>query len=271
VLQRPGHWAALGRRWQSEEVDLAVDLTADARASRLLAAMRPRQAVGFLRGNLRLRVQAGIPKACGDEHVARHMLRLVGLTGAVDEPRLEFHPSEAAMAEARGWAAQDARPPVALHPGCNSALRRWKLERFAELTRRLSAEGARVWVLGTRAERDLGKELSRAGAEDCTGRLRLDATAARLKLSRVLVANDSGPMHLGVAVGTPTLALFGPSLPHTAAPLGPPHRHFHVRLPCCPCDQRRCVRPGDFCLDRIEVQTVLEAALGILRGEADRS
>ena len=276
LWQRPFHWAELGRRWAREAVDLAVDLTADRRSARLLSAMRPAAAIGFLNPGRGPAVDAGIPKACGPEHVARHMLRLVGLAGAAGSAELEFHPSDAARAAARAWqagrggsAAGDAGaaapagpggPLVALHPGCHRVLRRWRLERFGELARRLRAAGARVWVTGGAEDAPLGAQLEASGAENLAGRLSLDEAGARLEASDLLVANDSAPMHLAAAVGTPVLALFGPSLPHTVAPAGARHAHLHMPLPCCPCDQRRCVRPDDFCLDRISVAEVLRRA-----------
>ncbi|MBI5835868.1 MAG: glycosyltransferase family 9 protein [Candidatus Eisenbacteria bacterium] len=263
VWQRPFHWAALARGWRDGGVDLAVDLTADGRAERLLAGMRPAHSVGFHREG-RIAARPGIPKACGPEHVSRHMLELVGLVGATGDARLEFHPSPGAREAARAWRGGLRGPVVALHPGGNRKLRRWRPDRFAALARGLAAGGAHVWVIGGRGERALGALLAREGAEDASGRLDLDAAAARLEESDLLVANDSGPMHLAAAVGTPVLALFGPSLPHTAAPLGPQHAHLHVRLECCPCDQRRCVRPNDFCLDRIPVEQALERAREML-------
>ncbi len=255
--QRPWHFRSLERAWREQPVDVAVDFTADRRSAMLLDRMHPACAVGFLRGNLELRVQAGIPKSCGPAHVAEHMLRLTSLLGAEGSPELEYHPGAAARERARTWRSGLSGPAVALHPGCNSLLRRWKPERWAELVRRLRACGLHPWALGGPGESKLGPLLERAGAEITIGRLSLEDTAARLEVSAAMVGNDSGPMHLSVSVGTPTLVLFGPSLPHTVAPPGPAHAWLHVPMPCWPCDQRRCVQPGNFCLDAIPVDRVL--------------
>ncbi len=264
LLQRPAHWLSLRRRWRAEGVDLCVDLTADGRSARLLGAMQPDLAVGFHSGRTAALVAGGISKSCGERHVARHMLDLVGCVGAEGDSALEFHCSPGALAAAGEWAAADPASIVALHPGGNRTLRRWKLPRWIELARELRGRGMRLWSLGGRGERDLTRALVPEGVEDTASALTLDEAAARLARSALFIGNDSGPMHLAAAVGTPALSLFGPSLPSTVAPQGSGHRYLHERLECCPCDQRRCVRPEDFCLDRIPVARVLENALSML-------
>lgn len=265
VLLRPAHWLSLRRRWRNEGVDLCVDLTADDRSARLLSAMRPATAVGFHSPRTSGRVAAGISKRCGERHVARHMLDLVSLLGASGDSTLEFHSSEEARARAKSWAGSSGGPIVALHPGGNRELRRWKLPRWILLARSLRESGVRLWSLGAGAERNLSRALAAEGVEDTAGNITLDEAAARLSRSAMLIGNDSGPMHLAASAGTPVLSLFGPSLPGTVAPEGPAHRHLHQRLDCCPCDQRRCVRPHDFCLDRIPVERVLHEAISMLR------
>jgi ADP-heptose:LPS heptosyltransferase len=89
--------------------------------------------------------------------------------------------------------------------------------------------------------------------------LQLAALVAR---SRVFVGGDTGPLHLAAAVGTPTVALFGPSNPERNGPYGPGHVVLHRQLPCSDCYQRTCNHWE--CLPGIEVETVVNAVGSLL-------
>ena len=121
--------------------------------------------------------------------------------------------------------APPADAPVLLHPGSGGVMKCWARGRFAELARRLVAEGRRVgFVLGeAEADRwDAGdlEELSVDGVplELLRG---LDVLAERVRNCALYVGNDAGPTHLAAQLGVPTLALFGPSDPARFHPVGP--------------------------------------------------
>jgi len=91
----------------------------------------------------------------------------------------------------------------------------------------------------------------------------------------VLVTGDTGPMHLAAAVGTPLVALFGPSNPVRYGPLSGAHRILRVDLWCSPCGQvrlppERCRGHVPECLDRISVDTVVQATIELLQNSAGR-
>jgi heptosyltransferase-2 len=104
---------------------------------------------------------------------------------------------------------------VAIHPGSGSPKKNWPRERFAELSSLLEPQGlATIWVLGpAEMERPELAELAvRAGPPSgCLSDASLVEVAALLSRVRVYVGNDSGVTHLAAALGTPTVALFGPS------------------------------------------------------------
>ena len=266
IWERPLYWRRLARRWDAERVDLCVDFTGDGRSARMLRAMRPRRAVGILRAADDPLVQAGVPRSCGMRHVARHFLDLAALAGAPGEEPMEFHPSEGARREAAAFRARTHGPLIAIHAGGNEPKRRWPLERFAAAAQALTASaGARVWAAGSRAERPLGERLARdASALDLTGRTTIDQMAALFEASDLVIANDSGPLHLAAAVGTPTLALFGPSHPATCAPIGAGHAFLHGRAEGCPCAGKHCARGAESCLHRITPDMVADAAARLL-------
>ncbi len=190
--------------------------------------------------------------------------------------------AEAAAPAASGAAwAQGAT--IGIFPGSNGIARRWDIDRFAEVGRRLAAAGARVVVFGSERERELTDRVvaqARAGARarprpapvpagtngdghpdadapanggsavlDAGGRTDLSLLAAGLAACDLLVTNDSGPMHLAAAVGTRTISMQGPSDPGRTRPLGVGHVLLqHPELACVPCIRNACPRrgPGTF-------------------------
>jgi heptosyltransferase-2 len=143
------------------------------------------------------------------------------LPAELPEPHLAVPP--AALAEwHRRTGIDDRSPIVAVAPGAIGRGRRWPTARYAELTRRLTATGVRVWVLGSPAEQAVVAEVVAAGgalARDLTCPLR-DAVFA-LSAADVALCNDSGLLHIAAAVGTKAICLYGPTDPRETAPLNP--------------------------------------------------
>jgi ADP-heptose:LPS heptosyltransferase len=153
--------------------------------------------------------------------------------------------------ESKRWAAEwwqsrvggADRFAVAMHLGCGSGMdfRRWPLERFLALGEKINSRWRNVIVIltGTTLERDLIRQFCdgfRGNAVDASGLGSIEKTALILKRCHLLVSNDTGVMHLGAAVGTPTVGLFGPNSPVHWAPLG--KRVSYVRdtsARCSPC------------------------------------
>ena len=183
-------------------------------------------------------------------------------------------PSEAARAEAdrflRGIGRRRDRPLVVLEPGAAyGPAKCWPADRFGRLAQGLLAEGVDVCTVGTRETLPLEDVVeAHAGA----GLLRaagltpdLEALAALLAEADLVVANDTGPMHVAAAVGAPVLALFGATDPVVSAPTGPgPRRLLWEPEPCSPCFLRRCPVPGHPCLERFGVEQVLAEARALL-------
>jgi heptosyltransferase-2 len=124
-------------------------------------------------------------------------------------------------------------------------------------------------VFGGPGEEALAREVAGGAALDLGGRTDLPTLAAGLASCRAVVTNDSGPMHLAAAVGTPVVALFGAGEPRETGPLGPGHRVLrHAALACVPCRKNVCPRSGRGtflqeaareCLGLIGVDEVLSA------------
>jgi heptosyltransferase-2 len=171
---------------------------------------------------------------------------------------------------------------VGLFPGANAPARRWPAERFGAAARALLADGVRVAVLGGVGERGLTSEVAAAadGAVDLGGRTDLVDLAAVLSLCDLVVTNDTGPMHLAGAVGTPTVSLWGSSDPEEVRQAGAADARVEgAALPCRPCRRNHCPRRGrgtiladahEECMRLIEPGDVVRAVRASLdAGHAD--
>ena len=137
------------------------------------------------------------------------------------------------------------RPLVGIFPGSNASSRRWAPARFAELAQRLARHGGTVVVFGGQQERAIAAEVAGDWAFDASGRTDLPALAAGLAECRLVVSNDSGPLHVAAAVGTPTVSLWGAGNPAVTGPVGASHELVrHAELPCVPCVKNECPRSG---------------------------
>ncbi|MDE3215221.1 MAG: lipopolysaccharide heptosyltransferase II [Gemmatimonadota bacterium] len=154
-------------------------------------------------------------------------------------PRLYPGAAERAAVDGLLGPAHDPRPLVALAPGSVWATKRWPY--YKELARAAAAD-ARLAVLGSADDRALAEEILAAsshGGVNAAGRLSLLASAELIGRAALLVTNDSAPQHLASAMDTPTVAIFGPTVPEFGfGPLAP-HSIVvgHAALDCRPCDR----------------------------------
>ena len=152
-----------------------------------------------------------------------------------------------------------------LHTGARKLLRRWSLHRWAELAGRLHSEmNLDIVFVGTPDEQgDVERIRAMLDFETHTwmeGRP-VSRLISLLAGAHLMVGNESGPMHLAVAAGCPTVGLFGPGEPEIFSPKVPFFRALHKKLPCNPCGQVRCVLPDNPCMNRIPVEEVMQAVL----------
>jgi heptosyltransferase-1 len=134
---------------------------------------------------------------------------------------------------------------VCLQPGARWMNKRWPLEHFMELVR-LATErhhDLNFAILGGPADAELGRALAAVSPSRCvdlTGRTSLPEMIEWLRLSRCLVTNDTGPMHVAAALRKPVIALFGPTEPRRTGPYQQLDRVIQLDLPCIPCMKSTC-------------------------------
>ena len=155
---------------------------------------------------------------------------------------------------------------VAVNPVAFWETKLWEDGKFAELCDRIRTElGIGVVLTG----REAGPlEKIRAGmkteAVNLGGRTSLRELAALYREAALVVSTDSGPMHLAAAVGTPVVALFGPTDPGRTGPCGSGHKVIRGSLSCMPCFRKQCEDPR--CMREISVEDVFTAVREALEG-----
>jgi ADP-heptose:LPS heptosyltransferase len=285
-------------RWlRAERFDAAVILRPDfwwGAALLALANVPVRVGVDLLPG-CRALTHPVVPLA-RPEHATRQALRLVEATAhalaGADLPDQPWEPAslplvydvgEADRRWADAWlAAHGVLPgeaPMVLHPGAGAPVKQCPPHLWVQVLQSLAAEtGAPVVVAGRRAEAHLVAAIAALLAsarhapqvEEFAEDVPLGQYAALLARARLALGVDSGPLHLAVALGVPSVRLYGPTDPAVFGPWGPVDLHAVVasRLPCSPCgrlDYPTAELPGHPCLRLHTPQVVMAAARQVLR------
>lgn len=217
------------------------------------------------------------------QHMIREHLALLHPLGIRDtSDRMIFLPTESEVQAAQRWLNDhglvQCRPYVVIHPSGKWPPKRWHQERFRQLTQRLQSLSVSIVLAGDAQDRSLLTGIAsgnEAAIAILAGDLSLGAVGALIKDARLFIGNDSALMHIASAVGTPLIALFGPTVPGHTGPLGASDRVIAKPIDCRPCQlyftKDRCVRGHNYCMDSIEVEDVVSAAeamLGRASGES---
>jgi heptosyltransferase-2 len=219
----------------------------------------------------------------GERHLPRMVERCAALALRKGEslpaqwplPELVVARSDVATWRRRLGAVDDQRVDIALAPGAVGPSKRWPAGSYAELGRRLVAEGHRVWVVGGPGEQALAAEIAAAAPDairDMTGPDLRNAILA-LAAAAVAVSNDSGLLHVAAALGTPAIGIFGPTSPLHWAPLNPLAAVIETpnALACRPCHRPVCRLGHHLCMHDIAVEQVLAATRAAIKtGRAAR-
>lgn len=225
-----------------------------------------------------------VPFAWGMHDLERNLSLLLPVVGgaehSVDPQYLKASPQAAASIEQRlgSLGGPLGGPLVGLHPGSVWATKRWPVERFASLGRRLAAErGARIVLVGGSQDKDLASQVATAcgpAAIDLTGATTLPELIALMPRLSLFVTNDSGPMHIATASGVPTVAIFGPTTRELGFfPYGPDNRVLEVDLDCRPCGlhgSHVCPHGHFLCMKLISVDRALEACIELIEARRSR-
>ena len=222
------------------------------------------------------------PPSSSSSHQVHHYLRLVGhLGGDVAPVAPHLHATPAELGAVRAKFGLDPHTTwIGLNAGAEyGPAKRWPKERFVEAARGLHRRlGCGLAVFGGKADVPLAEEIAaalqvpgpgrRAPVRVLAGRTSLRELCAALAACRVVLTNDTGPMHVAAAVGTPVVVPFGstsPELTGPGLPGDPRHQLLRTAAPCAPCFLREC--PIDLrCMEGITTDRVVDAVMHAVQG-----
>ena len=167
-----------------------------------------------------------------------------------------------------GYCSADL-PGIVLNVGASTVYKRWPPARWAEVGRLLIGNGYRIAITAgpsETADADLIAGLldSPTNVVNLAGKTTQDQLAAVFKAAKLVISGDTGPLHLAVTVGTPTVALFGPTDPGLTGPYGANHTVIWKHIECSPCFRHPTCNARVDCLKAITAEEVAQAAFKIL-------
>ena len=209
----------------------------------------------------------------GNKHATAHYFDLLHAGSIPAEDRkLELFLAESEQKDAvqrlKTAGVVDASVKVGLFPGAGWKLREWMPERFAAIGDRLVQHfNADVLIFGGKKESELVHTVANimhTRAIPFAGNLQVRELAACIGQCDLFVTNDTGPMHIAAAVGTPTISLFGPGNHIRFQPLGVLHHTIRHDVPCSPCKQFTDKCKDNICMKGIEVDEVWNSISRVL-------
>lgn len=254
-----GELMSLTRDLRRRAFDLVIDLQGLFRSGWLTLMTRAPVRVGFANARegawlaYTHRIEVGSP----EQHAIERYLRVAEALGCGREPvEFTFATTDADRAYV-GDMLRDVGPYAVLLPGANWPTKRWPIENFAALVSPLRERfGLQTIVAGGADVIELARHIP--GARSVAGKTSLRELTALLAGAELVIANDSGPMHIASALGRPLVALFGPTNPVRTGPFRRDDAVLRLDIPCSPCYSRTCSHQS--CLRWVTPSAVLNAA-----------
>jgi heptosyltransferase-2 len=210
------------------------------------------------------------PSTCHQIHEYLHLAAALGANPEPLPPQLFVSPDEIEVAKKKFGLEKITQPIFGLNAGAEyGPAKRWPIEKFIAATREIQKQTNYVWLLfGGKNDAQIANQIestqnSKFKIQNLSGKTSLRELMALLKICRVLLTNDSGPMHVAAALGIPVVVPFGSTSPELTGPGLPGDSRHHLLksdAPCSPCFRREC--PIDFrCMNGISVERVVNAVL----------
>lgn len=265
-------WLAVVPQLRAARFDLVIDLQGLFRSGAMAWMTGCTNRVGFANGRegSPLLYSSRVPVPAGEMHAVDRYLLAARAVGAHVNGPPEFRLSPPArdreeivrLLERHGL--QAGEPWIAINVSARWPTKRWPVESFAMVGDRLQREGLGPVVLiggpDDRTQTEAVASRMQRAPINVTGETSPGLLPALLASASVLLTNDSGPMHIAAAVGTPVVALFGPTSPIRTGPYGRTHRVLRADIPCSPCFSRVCRNPVSLaCLTVITPEAVVKA------------
>jgi lipopolysaccharide heptosyltransferase I len=249
---RPWNWAEMGKsvlELRRHRFDLVIDLQALARSAAIGWLANGGCFVG-LHDTRELApgyYDLSVPRPSSETHAVDWYLETLRALNIPIHQNFDWLPRRDALAEeVRSIWSLDDRPMVALLPGARWENKRWPVEHFAQMVRELYAarEDLRFAILGGKSDSTFAHDISTAAPDVClnlTGRTSLIQMVEVIRHCRIVVTNDTGPMHVAAALRKPVVGIFGPTNPARTGPYHQTERALQRNdLLCVPCMKATC-------------------------------
>jgi heptosyltransferase-1 len=261
-----GGWIDAVRRLHQAPYDVALDFQGLMKSAVFARASGARRVIGFSLWHLREKAARSLYSETDqareatehEEHVIQKNLHLLGVLG-IETSRIEFPIGRIDSHALRDvQQAMDARPFAMINPGGAWPNKRWPPDRFGEVAAFLrEVRGMRSIVLWGPGEQPLAQSVvdASSGAARLAPATDVGDLVALSRAAALMVSGDTGPLHIAAAVGTPAVAVYGPTNPHRNGPWDPDDVVVS-RFESCDCHYQRTCRRSDWCLDGIPVAEV---------------
>lgn len=256
-----GLWGVVSEL-RRREFDLVIDLTGLFKSALISRLARGKLCVGpsYAREFSWLFYQQQVGSTDLNRHAVERYLDVVRALGLDERDRafpLMFPPSS--------LPADGSEPVAVLIPNARWPTKLWPATSFADLAARLRRDRVRVVVVGGELPDPGDLLVGLEGVVDLRGRTSLAELGAVLARADLIIANDTGPMHLAAALGRKVITLMGPTDPRRTGPYGTGHRILSTFPPCSPCFSKVCRNPaGQICLRDLRPAEVYAAAIAML-------
>ena len=256
--------------------DMILDFQALLKSGILIAIARGRRKIGFGKGLEHMEhsyifLNERIPAVDMEIHaLSRGMMLLnaVGIPTNEVEYKLPMsdHDRKKIDELMKQHGINDEKSLIAINPVAKWETKLWPKKQFAELADMLIGQyDMKIVFTGGIKDYSIIQTITssmKGRAINFAGKTTLTELAALYEKAALVVSTDTGPMHLAAAVGTPVVALFGPTAPWRTGPYGTGHRVIKVELECSPCFKRRCETTD--CMYQISVDQVLKGVQKVL-------
>jgi 3-deoxy-D-manno-octulosonic-acid transferase/heptosyltransferase-1 len=259
------------RQLRQTTYDIILDFQGLLKSGVLIGLARGKRKIGFDRGmehgeESHLFLNERIPPVdMGIHALTRSMMLLEASLGiATDDIVFDLPMSPADWVAARYLIGNPGEtlngPVIVVHPIAKWETKLWDNRKFSRLCETLIQKyHARVVLTGGQSDGQTMREIQTGMGErvvNLAGKTSLMTLAALFEMADCVISTDTGPMHLAAAVGTPVVALFGPTASWRTGPFGPNHQVIQAGLECSPCFKRQCQHVE--CMAQISVESVLE-------------
>ena len=275
-LRGLAHWRKTIVHLRERKFDLVIDLQSLLRSGLVAWLARGTTTAGLdlRREGANLFYDLAVPRPTDRPHAVDWYLAVLRELGVPTGDWPELIPPRADIQKRlRRIRNGSDKPMIALIPGARWDNKRWPAAHFAALTKQLDPTGRRYdfAILGARNDSHLAAEITNQADRtllDLTGQTSLKEMIEWLRLSSLVITNDTGPMHIASALGKPLVGLFGPTDHRQTGPWGAHAQSLRIDLPCAPCMKSRCRWKSEMqCLHELSPAMVALSAQSMLQSE----